>query len=324
MIVLSPLVVGARKLMTQFSSLRTLEGVAGTHVDHLAAPRHAPHAAGRKGDLVLHARDDAASSAGTPWLTLASTEDTVGHRPLIGALVDLGLGTRAPSEGPGPRHEQARSVDVDDLPDPLLWWRFGWVDAAHQLHVAPSRTVQAETCTDGAAGALVETYSDGVKLETFICPAEDDSFLLTTRATDLPDGAQLADDTNAGPSKIVTTQGLSSGDEKVATRFVILADPSLGEPMRVLTIETTGAAVRAHARAGAHRRRDLPGAAAAGVRRARGRPPRACDRWRRVRGAGSGEDTPRATTGRHGRRRWRSPARPMGWSRCRTTRARRR
>jgi hypothetical protein len=240
-ILLSPLVVGARKLMTQFRALRTLEGVAGTHVDHLAGPRHAPHAAGRKGDLVLHARDDAASSTGTPWLTLASTEDGVGHRPLIGALVDIGVGTRAPSDGPGPRREQARSVEVDDLPDPLLWWRFGWVDAAHQLHVAPSRTVRAETCTDGAAGARVETHADGVKLETFICPAEDDSFLLTTRATDLPDGAQLADETNAGPSKVVTAQGLSSGDEKVSTRFVVLADPSLGEPMRVLTIETRGA-----------------------------------------------------------------------------------
>ena len=241
MILLSPLVVGARKLITQFRALRTLEGVAGTHVDHLAAPRHAAHAAGRKGDLVLHARDSAASSAGTPWLTLASTEDVLGHRPLVGALVDIGLGTRAPGDGPGPQREKARDVSVDDIADPLLWWRFGWVDAGQQLHVAASRTVRAESCADGAAGARVETHADGVKLETFICPAEDDSFLLTTRATDLPDGARLADDVNAGPSKIVTSAGLSSGDGKVATPFVILADPSLGSPMRILTIETSGA-----------------------------------------------------------------------------------
>jgi hypothetical protein len=145
----------------------------------LTAPRRAVHAYGRAGDWLLF---DGKGQV----LTLAATKDLPGHRPLYGALLDV---------GDSPKGE------VTDTPDPLLWMRAAWVDKDGGAHLLFASQVDEATCDGGAQGAAVSGKKDGVTLKTTICPGSAGGFVLQTQATDLPAGASVADELNPGSAE---------------------------------------------------------------------------------------------------------------------------
>jgi len=174
---------------------------ATEHVDArvvpLDAPALAPHGNGRQGDLVLH------GTSGTA-ITVAATPDAHGHRPLKGAIVDIGF-------------------DGASTPDPLLWWRPGWVDSGQRLHPLIAASVIASGCPEGPGGVRAEGDVDGVHLSTDLCALGDGRYRLKTTASGLPTGATLADDLNTGIVDVVIDAHGPEWEGDAPTRFLVLA-----------------------------------------------------------------------------------------------------
>ena len=167
-------------------------------VARLEAPRQAPHAYGRAGDLVL--QDGSGAS-----LTFAASPDQAGHRPLHGALLDAALGAA-------------------DRTDALLWWRAGWIDLQNRLHVGPAETVRGFACSKGAQGIEVAGKIDGATVESTVCPTSPGTFVVLTQAKDLPFGAVLGDELNPGTSTILADGDGAAVEGDRTSSFVALAD----------------------------------------------------------------------------------------------------
>lgn len=172
-------------------------GAAPGYTAHLAAPRLAPHAWGRAGDLQLRAPG--------ATLTLASGDDLAGHRPLRGAVLD------------------ARNDDRDRA-DPLLWWRPLWVDALGRSHVAVASEVIPTRCAGGFAGVRAVATVDGVRLDTRLCVVGARRFRATTEATGLPPGARLGDEVNPGSAATLAEGAGEAWEGTRATHFLALVE----------------------------------------------------------------------------------------------------
>lgn len=159
------------------------------------APRLAPHAYGRSGDLVL-------SHHGGRY-TFATSEDGLGKKPLRGALLDADL-------------------DDSDHEDPHLWFRPAWRGAdgvVHPLVAEPIRRLcpMAPTSKAPARGAPTEpTYAEGLELQgvvdgatlvTTFCPAKDGGVHVHSTGYNLPLDATFADDLGPGPSPVILDHG---------------------------------------------------------------------------------------------------------------------
>ena len=173
--------------------------------------RLADHAYGRVGDLRLVAGDVA--------LTVAARPDAPGHRPMMGAVVDA-------DRGP------------DDLPDPLLWWRPTWLDAAARPHPMVAAVVDLARCANGSTGVVRTATVDGVALRSHLCVAGPGRFRVRTTASDLPPGATLADDINPGSAAVRVEGRDESWEGAVPTNWV-----ELTEHGTTLRFEATGATV---------------------------------------------------------------------------------
>lgn len=166
----------------------------------LPTHRRAPHADGRRGDLVL-------GTDGDLTLTVATSPDTAGHRPLRGAVVDIGRGT-------------------DDTADALLWWRPAWALPDGAAHPFVADAVERTRCPGGAPGIAATGVVDGVTLRTQLCPARGGA-TLHVEATGLPPGAMLFDEINPG-SAAVLVEGLGDDWEGATpTRSVLVAERAM-------------------------------------------------------------------------------------------------
>jgi hypothetical protein len=167
------------------------------HLEVLDRARLADHAYGRPGDLRLVAGDVA--------LTIAARPDAPGHRPLMGAVVDV-------DRGP------------DDRPDPLLWWRPTWVDASARLHPMVADLVDLARCPDGSTGVVRTAAVDGVALRSHLCALGPGRFRVRTTARDLPAGATLADDINPGTAAVRVEGHDAAWEGTAPTRWIELTE----------------------------------------------------------------------------------------------------
>jgi hypothetical protein len=201
---LRPLVLGVCALACAPAGCRSESPPPPTRihatVTRLEAPRQSPGAYGREGDLLLEEKPFGV-------LTFAAHPDAPGHRPLRGALVDVGL-------------------DATDRSDPLVSWRPGWRAAAGAVHVGPMAAVDEVEC-QGARGVHLGGVVDGVRLDTSICPTES-GYRATTSARDLPDGAALVDEVNAGTAHVVAEDTPTRLDGDRASRFFGVTDDIVG------------------------------------------------------------------------------------------------
>lgn len=167
-------------------------------VEVLAAPRRAPHAYGRAGDLVLH-------GAGGETLTVAAAPDAPGHRPLRGAAIDL-------------------QVTAGDVPDPLLWWMPGVLDG-QGFHAITATAVEPAPCGDGRAGVRVEGAWGDVRLERWYCAARDGGFHLRTRLqTALPAGAHVGEELVVGTSITALNRLSASWEGDQSSDFLAIGE----------------------------------------------------------------------------------------------------
>ncbi len=163
----------------------------------LPTHRRAPHADGRRGDLVLTTDGDLA-------LTVATSPDTAGHRPLRGAVVDIGRGT-------------------DDTADALLWWRPAWALPDGAAHPFVADTVERTRCPGGAPGIAATGTIDGVTLRTQLCAARGGA-TLHVEATGLPPGAMLFDEINPGSATALVEGRGDDWEGATPTRSVVVAE----------------------------------------------------------------------------------------------------
>ncbi len=171
-------------------------------VETLGAPRLSPHAYGRAGDLILH-------GANGTSLLFAATPDARGHRPLKGALLDVGL-------------------DRADRSDPLLWWRPAWLDRENHLHALVASLVTATPCPEAGSGIRVEGIADGVTLVTTVCVGPTGRYVATTTASPLPQSAALADELNPGTSEVLVDRDGGAWEGARPTDFVALGEHGIG------------------------------------------------------------------------------------------------
>lgn len=163
----------------------------------LTASRVAPHAHGKRGDLVLEHVE-------STW-TFATSVDSPGQRPLRGALVDA-------------------SVEKGDLPDILLWFRSGIIGADGVFKPLVAESVAPFRCSDARVGVKVQGTIGTTLLESIACPDLPGQLLVRTRATSLGAGAKLADEINPGTSHVlVRGQGKDWEGEK-DSEYVILGE----------------------------------------------------------------------------------------------------
>ncbi|HVU03465.1 MAG TPA: CehA/McbA family metallohydrolase [Polyangiaceae bacterium] len=166
---------------------RPLHGQAS----RLEAPRRADDAYGRASDLVLSGVD------GTS-VTIAAAPDVAGHRPLLGAIVDV-------ATVPG------------DVPDPLIWLRTVFVDPGG-VHDLPVRPPQPFECDGGAAGVR-EYGALGVALTTEVCVGDRGLFRLSTKYDSLPAGGAVADEVNVGSLPVVVAHDGAAWNEERDTPY---------------------------------------------------------------------------------------------------------
>ena len=175
-----------------------LAGWSGAKVVPRALPRTEVHAYGRAGDLVLQ------GSEGTS-LTVAATEDSPGHRPLQGALVDV-------------------DVDGTEGADPLLWLKVGWRDGGGRVHVPDVADVETTACGSGSEGVSIQAVSDGVMLRTEVCALAGGRYRLKTLAAGLAPDASIVDELHPGTAlPAIEGQGFD-WDGEHPTRFVTFAE----------------------------------------------------------------------------------------------------
>ena len=182
-----------------------------SRIEVLDRARLADHSYGRVGDLRLVAGDVA--------LTVAARPDEPGHRPMMGAIVDV-------------------DRTADDQPDPLLWWRPVWIDAASRAHPMVAALVDLAPCPNRSVGVVRTATVDGVSLRSHLCAIGPGRFRVRTTARDLPAGATLADDINPG-SASVRVEGRDEGWEGTTPTPWI----ELTEHGTTLRFETADAAV---------------------------------------------------------------------------------
>lgn len=187
-----------------------------TTVTRLESARLAPHAYGRAGDFILESKPFGA-------LTFATSPDAPGHKPLRGALVDVG-------------------VDGGDHADPLITWRPGWRDRDGTLHVGPMDSVDEVDCQD-AQGIHLGGIVDGVRLDTSVCPF-DSGYRATTSARGLPDGATLADEANAGTALALVDGSGSRLDGDRASPFFGAWEEGVGWLVESAQMHVVGRLVR--------------------------------------------------------------------------------
>lgn len=177
--------------------------------------RRAPHADGRRGDLVLRTDGDLA-------LTVSTARDTPGHRPLRGAVVDIGRGT-------------------DDTADALLWWRPAWALPEGAAHPFVADTVEGTRCPGGAPGIASAGVVDGVTLRTVLCPTPGGA-TLRVEAVGLPSGAVLFDEINPGSATALVDGRGEDWEGATPTRAVIVTER--GTVLRWDALETTATLAR--------------------------------------------------------------------------------
>ncbi|MEZ4406893.1 MAG: CehA/McbA family metallohydrolase [Polyangiales bacterium] len=179
---------------------RSARAAVSARVTPLADSRHAPHADGRAGDLVIETDRDLR-------VTVAAQPDVEGHRPMRGAVVDVARG-----EG--------------DVSDPLLWWRPVWVGRGAVAHPFVAERVSAHRCARGAAGVRAEGSTDGVRFTVDVC-ATRGGVETRVQTEGLPPDAALFDELNPG-SATVLIDGQGEGWEGTfPTRSVVLAERGL-------------------------------------------------------------------------------------------------
>jgi len=166
-------------------------------VDSRAAHRRAPHADGRRGDLAL-------TTDGDLVLTVATSADTPGHRPLRGAIVDIGRGTT-------------------DTADAILWWRPAWALPDGAAHPFVADAVRPERCPSGAPGIAASGVVDGVTMRTWLCPTQGGA-MLTVETTGLPAGAVLFDEINPGSAAALVEGRGDDWEGSTPTRAVVVAE----------------------------------------------------------------------------------------------------
>jgi hypothetical protein len=165
-------------------------------VERLAVARQSADAYGRAGDLVL-------TDANGVSVTVAAAPNIAGHRPLLGAIVDV-------ATTPG------------DVTDPLLWFRTTTLDENGKTKDAQERTPQPFTCDDGGAG--VRAYGKvGAGLTAEICAGDEGRFRLDTRLESLKSGAFIVDELNVGSRPVVVDADGAAWEEEHDTRFVATA-----------------------------------------------------------------------------------------------------
>ncbi|HVW27013.1 MAG TPA: CehA/McbA family metallohydrolase [Polyangiaceae bacterium] len=169
-------------------------------VERLTAPRLAPDAYGRAGDLVLRSPGDAS-------LTVVSAPDIPGHRPLLGAVVDI-------------------AVERGDTTDPLIWLKTTTLNPAGELAEPAWRSPQPFTCSEGGAGA--RAYGPiGTGLTQEICVVNAGLFRFSTSIGSAAKAAVLVDELNVGTLPVVVGRGvLIDGDAD--TDFVAFGDKGMG------------------------------------------------------------------------------------------------
>lgn len=138
-------------------------------------------------------------------MTLASTPDLPGHRPLRGAIVDV-------------------HPDGSDAPDPLLWWRPAIITAEGKAHGLVATSVAAERCEDGAQGVIVRGTVDGARIEHRVCPEGADGVVLTTHAEGIPTGSRLGDEVNPGSASVILDTHGERWEGEFASRSMVLAE----------------------------------------------------------------------------------------------------
>lgn len=169
-----------------------------TRVETLAAHRRADHAFGRTGDRELVTPDGLR-------LTVATVPDAEGHRPLQGAVLDVRRGG-------------------DDRPDPLLWWRPTWVDAARVPHPLVGATVREARCPGGSLGLSREATIGGVTMRSRLCALGRGRYRVSTTTEGLPADATLADDINPGSASVLVEGHGESWEGTAPTRWIALAE----------------------------------------------------------------------------------------------------
>lgn len=166
-------------------------------VESLERSRHSPDAQGRAGDLVL-------GDPGGAALTIAAVANIPGHRPLLGALVDV-----ASSSG--------------DVSDPVIWWRTVRADPADLVTEYGVRTPQQFRCKDGSPG-IRTLGSLGVGFTSELCPLGDGSFSLSTTVTSIGDTAMIADEINVGSTPVVVATDGAQWDTERDTPYLAFAE----------------------------------------------------------------------------------------------------
>jgi hypothetical protein len=172
---------------TPDSAAKTADAPAPTHLHRLTGDRTSFHAYGQAGDLDL--------TSGRAHFVFATKPDLHGHKPLRGALLDA-------------------TLTVGDTPDPLLFLRQGWEDAAHHAHVLVATAVEEAVCDDEKPptyGVRISGDVEGVTLTTMYCP-KDGGLDVTTSAKNLPPSAFIADELNPGTAE-PTFEGVNLGWE---------------------------------------------------------------------------------------------------------------
>jgi len=186
-------------------------------VTRLAAPRLSPNAYGRAGDLML-------DSKALGVMTFATSPDAPGHRPLRGALVDVG-------------------VDAGDHTDPLLTWRSGWRGGDGAVHLGPLDTVDEADC-HGSRGVHLAGVIDGVHLDTTVCSIGA-AYRATTVVLGLPEGAAVIDEVNGGTSHALAQGAGASWDgDRSSPFFGLVGDEGVGWLLESPQMRVVGRLVR--------------------------------------------------------------------------------
>jgi hypothetical protein len=187
----------------------------------LDAPRLAPHAYGKKGDLRLRAAD--------ALYTFSTALDERGKKPLRGALLDV-------------------DADGADLEDPVLWFRPAFRDAEGKTHPLVAEPA-AFRCVDSRGvheGVRVAGTVDGVGLTATYCPdpATEGGVVSELEATGLTPGQHLADELGPGPTPVLLASEKALGAEtwEGTQTFTSLA---LEGPKSTLVLDLRGKTGRA-------------------------------------------------------------------------------
>jgi hypothetical protein len=179
------------------SKFRKPKSFGGGHIETLSAPRKSDDAAGRAGDLVL-----TGSNGGS--LTVAAAPHIVGHFPVLGAIVDVGVGS------PGA-----------DVSDPLIWFRTVTASGKDEVSGIDIHAPAPFDCAGGGPG--VRTLGIAAGFTSEICPAAGGGFRLVSSLKSLKDGDSLVDWINVGSLPFVVDGEGSAWDTERDTTFITFA-----------------------------------------------------------------------------------------------------